>query len=157
MKQLINISSVAVLKPGPRVLREDSPVDRGNLSRGPYVWAKAEAEAIALERAATGGLEVRTIRLGPLVDFNDYTPPGRLGRDVARLFVAMGSRGNALSVCDVHTAASVIRYYAENFDDRAADGQPARSARDHARRSRATAMRAARPELQLLLDAVPRC
>ena len=90
-----------MLKPGPRVLREDSVVDRGNLSRGPYVWAKAEAECQALERASAGHVDVRTIRLGPLVDFSDYTPPGRLGRDVARLFVAMGSRGNPLPVCDV--------------------------------------------------------
>jgi predicted dehydrogenase/nucleoside-diphosphate-sugar epimerase len=114
--KLINISSVAVLKPGPSVLREDSPVDRGNLSRGPYVWAKAEAEALALERAAAGGPAVRTVRLGPLVDFANYTPPGRLGREVVRLYVAMGSRGNALSVCDVGTAARVIRHCAEQFD-----------------------------------------
>jgi len=115
VKQLINIGSVAVLKAGASVQRENSPVDRGNLGRGPYVWAKAEAEGLADERAATGTLEVRTIRLGPLVDFSDYTPPGRLGRDVARLFVAMGSRGNALSVCDTRTAARVIRYFADNF------------------------------------------
>jgi predicted dehydrogenase/nucleoside-diphosphate-sugar epimerase len=116
VRKIINISSVAVLKPGPRVLREDSPVDRGNLSRGPYVWAKAEAEALALERAAQG-LQVRTIRLGPLVDFAEFTPPGRLGRDVARVFVAMGGRRKPLSVCDVRTAAAVIRDYAESFDD----------------------------------------
>jgi predicted dehydrogenase/nucleoside-diphosphate-sugar epimerase len=116
VRRLINIGSVAVLKPGPRVLREDSPVDRGNLSRGPYVWAKAEAECLALERAASGAIDVRTIRLGPLVDFADYTPPGRLGRDVARLFVAMGSRSSELSVCDVGTAARVIRYCADNFE-----------------------------------------
>jgi predicted dehydrogenase/nucleoside-diphosphate-sugar epimerase len=114
VRRIINVSSVAVLTPGPSVLREDSPVDRNNLSRGPYVWAKAEAEAIALERAGES-LEVRTIRLGPLVDFGDFTPPGRLGRDVARLFVAMGRRGGALSVCDVQTAADVIRHYAEDF------------------------------------------
>lgn len=115
VRQLVNIGSVAVLKPGASVQREDSPVDRGNLSRGPYVWAKAEAEALADERATQGKLDVRTIRLGPLVDFSDYTPPGRLGRDVARLFVAMGSRRSALSVCDTRTAARVIRYYADNF------------------------------------------
>ena len=115
VKRLINISSVAVLKPGPSVLKEASPVDRGNLSRGPYVWAKAEAEALALERQPQG-LEVRTIRLGPLVDFQAFTPPGRLGREVARLFVAMGSRRKALSVCDVRTAAAVIRSYAEEFE-----------------------------------------
>lgn len=117
VQRLINISSVAVLKPGPRILREDSPVDRGNLSRGPYVWAKAEAEAIALERAANSTLQVKTIRLGPLVDFQDFTPPGRLGRDISRLFVAMGGPSKLLSVCDVGTAAQVIRYYAERFAD----------------------------------------
>ncbi|HEU4779623.1 MAG TPA: Gfo/Idh/MocA family oxidoreductase [Steroidobacteraceae bacterium] len=115
VRKLINISSSAVLRPGPSVLREDSPIDRGNLARGPYVWAKAEAEALAIERAAAGDIEVRTIRLGPLVDFEDYTPPGRLGREVVRLFVAMGTRGNALSVCDVRTAASVVRDYSNNF------------------------------------------
>jgi predicted dehydrogenase/nucleoside-diphosphate-sugar epimerase len=115
VKRLINIGSVAVLKPGPSVQREDYAVDRGNLGRGPYVWAKAEAEALADERATSGTLDVRTIRLGPLVDFSDYTPPGRLGRDIARLFVAMGSRGNPLPVCDTRTAARVIRYYADEF------------------------------------------
>jgi nucleoside-diphosphate-sugar epimerase len=117
VKRLINISSVAVMKPGPSLLREDSPVDRGNLSRGPYVWAKAEAEAIGIERAAAGHVETRTIRLGPLVDFTDFTPPGRLGRDISRTFIAMGSRSNRLSVCDVGTAAQVVRYYAEHFED----------------------------------------
>ncbi|MBM0106236.1 Gfo/Idh/MocA family oxidoreductase [Steroidobacter sp. S1-65] len=116
VRRLINISSVAVLKPGPSVLQEDSPVDRGNLARGPYVWAKAEAEAIAIEHAATGVVDVRTIRLGPLVDFEDFTPPGRLGRDVVRLFVGMGGPSKPLSVCDVHTAAKVIRSYAESFE-----------------------------------------
>ena len=115
VRRLINIGSVAVLKTGASVQREDSPVDRGNLARGPYVWAKAEAEGLADERAANGALEVRTIRLGPLVDFEEFTPPGRLGRDVARLFVAMGSRSNPLSVCDVGTAARVIRHYADDF------------------------------------------
>lgn len=115
VRKLINVSSVAVLKPGPRVLKEDSPVDRGNLSRGPYVWAKAEAEAMAIERAGSGALEVKTIRLGPLVDYQDFSPPGRLGRDISRLFVAMGSPGSPLSVCDVGTAARVIRHYAEGF------------------------------------------
>lgn len=114
VQKLINISSVAVLKPGPSVLREDSAVDRGNLSRGPYVWAKAEAEALAIERS-NANLQVKTIRLGPLVDFGEFTAPGRLGRDVARLFVAMGSRSKPLSVCDVGTAAQVIRYYVEQF------------------------------------------
>jgi predicted dehydrogenase/nucleoside-diphosphate-sugar epimerase len=116
VKKLINIGSVAVLKAGPSVQREDSVVDRGNLGRGPYVWAKAEAECLADERAKKGTVEVRTVRLGPLVDFSDYTPPGRLGRDISRTFIGMGSRGNALSVLDTQTAARVIRWYADEFE-----------------------------------------
>lgn len=150
VKRLINIGSVAVLRPGSgSALREDSPVDRGNLSRGPYVWAKAEAEALALDYSRAGSLEVRTVRLGPLVDFQDYTPPGRLGRDVARLFVAMGSPSKALSVCDVHTAAAVIRYYAESFASAPACVNlvevPPTTRGDLARRLRQT-----RPELKFL-------
>lgn len=118
VRRLVNISSVAVLKPanGGRPQTEDSPVDADNLGRGPYVWAKATAERDACERAAAGQIELRTIRLGPLVDYEDFTPPGRLGREVARLFVGMGSRRGSLSVCSVQTAASIIRNYVQSFD-----------------------------------------
>jgi predicted dehydrogenase/nucleoside-diphosphate-sugar epimerase len=117
-RRLINISSVAVLKPDSsgKPLREDSPVDADNLARGPYVWAKATAELAATRAASSGRLDLRTIRLGPLVDFEAYTPPGRLGREVARLFVGMGSRRGALSICSVGTAARVIQSYAQDFE-----------------------------------------
>ena len=116
-RKLVNISSVAVLKPDSsgKPLREDSPVDVDNLGRGPYVWAKAAAEVAASRLAQSGQIELRTIRLGPLVDYDNYTPPGRLGREIARLFVGMGSRSGALSVCSVATAATVIRSCAEDF------------------------------------------
>jgi len=118
IQNFINISSIAVLKPSTKLggpLSEDSPVDHDNLGRGPYVWGKAKAEQIVSEAGEKYGINVRTIRLGPLVDFQDYTPPGRLGREVGPLFVAMGSKGNHLSLCDVHTAASVIRFYIEDI------------------------------------------
>jgi predicted dehydrogenase/nucleoside-diphosphate-sugar epimerase len=117
-RKFVNISSVAVLKPAAsgRPLREDSPVDADNLGRGPYVWAKATAELAAVRLASAGQLDLRTIRLGPLVDYDTYTPPGRLGREVARLFVGMGSRRSPLSICSVGTAARVIQSYAERFD-----------------------------------------
>lgn len=114
--KLVNIGSVAVLRPGQREMNEQSPLDRGNESRGPYVWAKAEAEALASERSSAGRIDVRTIRLGPLVDFESFVPPGRLGREIVRLFVATGSPNNPLAVCDVNTAAAVIRQYARDFD-----------------------------------------
>jgi predicted dehydrogenase/nucleoside-diphosphate-sugar epimerase len=118
VRRLVNIGSVAVLKPAGagRTLTEDSPVDVDNVGRGPYVWAKAEAERMADAFAQEGRIDVRTVRLGPLVDYDDYTPPGRLGREVVRLFVGMGGRRKLLSVCSVGTAAEVLRHYAEAFD-----------------------------------------
>jgi nucleoside-diphosphate-sugar epimerase len=116
VRRLINISSVAVLRPGEgsQALNENSAVDRNNLARGPYVWAKAEAEALATERAES--IQTKTLRLGPLVDYGSFAAPGRLGREVARLFVAVGKPSSALSVCDVGTAAAVIRHYVVEFE-----------------------------------------
>lgn len=118
VRRLVNVGSVAVLKPSRfgRPLREDSPVDYDNLKRGPYVWAKAAAERLAAERARDGRIDLRTVRLGPLVDFDAYTPPGRLGREVARLFVAMGQPWSRLAICGVGTAAAALHHYAEQFD-----------------------------------------
>lgn len=119
IKKFLHTSSIAILKPSRETggeLNENSPVDSGNLARGPYVWGKAEAEHLVKEFSAARGISQRQIRLGPLVDFNNFTPPGRLGREVGPLFVAMGTPGNRLSVCDVHTAAGVISYYIEKFD-----------------------------------------
>lgn len=118
IKQFLHTSSIAVLKPSRRfspALTENSPVDADNLGRGPYVWGKAEAERMVTEFCAAHGIEQRQIRLGPLVDYAYFTAPGRLGREVGPLYVAMGMPGNRLSVCDVNTASNVIRYYLENF------------------------------------------
>jgi hypothetical protein len=113
------VSSLAVLKPGSspaRQLSEDSPVDAGNLGRGPYVWGKAESEVDAQRLAAERGLAIRVIRPGPLVDFAAFQPPGRLGRELGPWFVAIGGKRSPLSVCDVGTAARVIRSYVERPD-----------------------------------------
>ncbi len=114
VSQFINISSVAVMKPGTSTtgpLNENSPVDADNLGRGPYVWGKARAEEIAHQLGKEFDMQVNTIRLGPLVDYDNYMPPGRLGREVGTLFVAMGSKKSKLSLCDLDTAADVIRSY----------------------------------------------
>jgi nucleoside-diphosphate-sugar epimerase len=118
--RLIHISSIAVLKPGyqaRRALDEASPVDAGNLERGPYVWGKAESEVLAQRLCAELGVPLRIIRPGPLVDFTAFSPPGRLGKELGPLFVAVGGKKSPLSVCDVGTAARVIRSYVHEFDD----------------------------------------
>jgi predicted dehydrogenase/nucleoside-diphosphate-sugar epimerase len=119
VKTFVHISSVAVLKPGYQVggvVDEATPIDAGNLERGPYVWGKAESEVLAQRLCAERGMSLRIIRLGPLVDYAEFQAPGRLGRELGPWYVAIGGKKTPLSVCDVHTAARVIRSYAEAFD-----------------------------------------
>ncbi len=61
-------------------------------------------------------MRVRVIRLGPLVDYAEFEPPGRLGRDIGAMFVAVGPKNRQLGVCDIHTAARVIRSYLQAPD-----------------------------------------
>jgi predicted dehydrogenase/nucleoside-diphosphate-sugar epimerase len=119
IKAFLQISSLAVLQTSRQVerpLAESTPVDTGNLGRGPYVWGKAESEVLAQRLGAELGMNVKVIRPGPLVDYSAFQPPGRLGREIGPLFVAVGPKRAALSVCDVSMAAGVIRWYATNFD-----------------------------------------
>ncbi|HWS16242.1 MAG TPA: NAD(P)-dependent oxidoreductase, partial [Candidatus Methylomirabilis sp.] len=114
----IHISSIAVLKSGKDVkgaIDEGTQLDAGNEERGPYVWGKAEAERIVRDFPHEPGFRTAVIRLGPLVDFSTFEPPGRLGREVGRRYVCMGSYGSRMAVCGVDTAARVIRYYLEDF------------------------------------------
>lgn len=117
-RRLANISSVAVLRPSAfrRMSNERSPVDLDNLARGPYVWAKAKAELIAIDNAKAGKLELRTIRLGPLLEYRTFAPPGRLGRELARLFVAMGRASTPIFVCSLDTATKSIVSVVHSFD-----------------------------------------
>ena len=125
-KGVVHISSLGVLKTSRevgRALDESTPVD--NLgSRGPYVWGKAESEILAQRLGDELKIPIRIIRPGPLVDFGAYHPPGRLGREIGPLFVAIGPRRGGLSVCDVSTAARVVRSYSEGLRGCATDREP---------------------------------
>src|SRR5262249_52914741 len=80
---VIHVSSIAVLKPGAgALLDESSPVDAGNLDRGPYVWGKAESEIDVQRLGQELGVPVKIIRPGPLVDYASFHAPGRLGREL---------------------------------------------------------------------------
>jgi len=119
VKKFIHISSIAVLKSSKKAgspLSEKSPLDTDNLARGPYVWGKAQSEAIVHKLGRELKVNTKVIRPGPLVDYAYFEPPGRLGREVASKFVVMGSPNSSLSVCDVGMAADVIAHYVKNFD-----------------------------------------
>ncbi len=116
VKTVVHVSSLAVIKPGNgRMVDERTPVDAGNLERGPYVWGKAESEVLAAQLGRDLGVRVKIVRPGPLVDFDDFHAPGRLGREVGPWYVAIGSRRSPLSVLDVSTGARVIRSYVDDF------------------------------------------
>lgn len=120
VNRLVHISSIAVMKTGRAMggpLNEETPVDLDNEERGPYVWGKAESERLAMELCGTLGIKVRIVRLGPLVDYDNFDPPGRLGKEVGPWFVFIGSRNNRISLCSVSTAAEVLRKYVDDFDD----------------------------------------
>lgn len=119
VRGVVHVSSLAVLKTSRevgRALDESSPVDAGSLTRGPYVWGKAESETLAQRLGAEFGIPIRIVRPGPLVDYTAYHPPGRLGRELGPLFVAIGPKRGDLNVCDVTTAARVIRSYLQDFE-----------------------------------------
>jgi hypothetical protein len=116
---VIHISSLAVLKSSREVgpVDESTQIDADSIKRGPYVWGKAESEIVAQQLGTQLNVAVRVIRPGPLVDYSAYAPPGRLGREIGPLIVAMGPKRGALSVCDVTTAARVVRSYLEDFQN----------------------------------------
>ena len=119
VSRFIHVSSLAVLKPGSSAahpLDEQSPIDAGNLERGPYTWGKAESEVVVRQRGAELGMGIKIVRLGPLVEYSAFYPPGRLGRELGPWFVAIGGKRTPLSVCDVGTAARVLRASVQDFD-----------------------------------------
>jgi len=119
VNKFLHISSIAVLQSSRetgRPVDETTPLVADSESKGPYVWGKAESEILAREVGKKPGFEIRIIRPGPLVDYEAFEPPGRLGREVGRTFVYIGSKKSRLSLCDVRTAANVIRAYVHDFE-----------------------------------------
>jgi predicted dehydrogenase/nucleoside-diphosphate-sugar epimerase len=118
VRSFLHVSSVAVLEPGRgRPVSEQVPVDSRAMVRGPYVWGKAEAERLAMSIGPGGPMRVKIVRPGPLVDFAQFRAPGRLGRELGPIYVAIGPARAPLAVCDVGTAARVMRWYVEHFDE----------------------------------------
>ncbi len=117
VRQFIHISSLAVqAEPGGDAsLGDDSPLEASPRSRGPYVWGKLESERIAVERGAELGMSVRIVRPGALVDYRQFDPPGRLGKRLGNLFVAVGSPGDQLGVVEVDFAGRAIAWITRNF------------------------------------------
>ncbi len=101
-KRVVHVSSLGVLaqaQGGP--IGDNHPLEPDSKGSGPYVWGKLESERLAVRLGQELGLEVKVIRPGPLVDYRNFDPPGRLGKMLGNLFVAVGSPGDRLGVADV--------------------------------------------------------
>ena len=115
---MVHVSSLAVLGPsrGGGPIADDSPLRARSRAAGPYVWGKVESERLARELSVELGLAVKVVRPGALVDYAEFEPPGRLGKRVGNVFVAVGSPRDRLGIADVDFAARVLGWIADNFD-----------------------------------------
>jgi predicted dehydrogenase/nucleoside-diphosphate-sugar epimerase len=118
VQQVIHISSLAVLtKPtGRGPISDQTPLLSQSRSFGPYVWGKLESERLAIELGRTLGIGVKIARPGPLVDFGNFDPPGRLGRRIGNFFVAVGTPGDRLAMTELQFAARVLVWMLSHFD-----------------------------------------
>jgi nucleoside-diphosphate-sugar epimerase len=118
VKRVIHVSSVAVLaKPAGRgPVTDETALASQSRSFGPYVWGKLESERLAVELGRTLGIGVKIARPGPLVDFVNFEAPGRLGRRIGNVFVAVGIPRDRLSMTEVGFAARVLIWMVDSFD-----------------------------------------
>lgn len=111
--RLVHVSSLAVLDPaGSQPLDESSPLPDDARALGPYVWGKVESERRARELCRAYGLDLKVIRPAAILDFEDFDPPGKLGRRLGKLFVAVGPRRGRLAIVERSSAAGVLAQYA---------------------------------------------
>jgi nucleoside-diphosphate-sugar epimerase len=116
-RRVIHVSSLAVLASarGGKV-DEHSPLLADSRSAGPYVWGKLESERRAEHLAGELGIAVRIVRPGAIVDYQSFEPPGRLGKRLGNIFVAVGSPRDRLGVVGLDFAARMLAHLAVDFD-----------------------------------------
>jgi nucleoside-diphosphate-sugar epimerase len=115
--RVIHVSSIAVHATTRAPIREDSALERNARRRGPYVWGKVTSEVRALQLGKELGIDVHVVRPSALVDYQAFEPPGRLGKRVGNVFVAVGSRRDPLGVVDVSFAGQVLAWMVLEFDE----------------------------------------
>ena len=117
VRRAIHVSSNAVLARSRRPIRDEDPLEPKSRGQGPYVWGKLESERLALELGHELGVAVKVVRPGALIDPSDLDPPGRLGKRIGNIFVAVGSPRHRLGVTDVRFAGEALAWSAEHWDD----------------------------------------
>ena len=113
----VHISSLAVLAQGKGAIGDDHPLEPDSKGSGPYVWGKLESERLAVQLGKELGLSVKIVRPGALVDYRDFDPPGRLGKRVGNIFVAVGASSDRLGVVDVGFAGRFLGWMTDAWDE----------------------------------------
>ncbi|MGZ9188514.1 MAG: NAD-dependent epimerase/dehydratase family protein, partial [Nitrospira sp.] len=117
IRHFVHVSSLAVLAQGNgRAIGDDHPLEPDSKGSGPYVWGKLESERLAVQLGNELGLSVKVIRPGALVDYRDFDPPGRLGKRLGNIFVAVGSSSDRLGVVDVGFAGRFLGWMTDAWD-----------------------------------------
>ncbi len=118
VRQLLHVSSIAVLatQKGRSGISEEGAFEPNPRRCGPYVWGKLQSEKLARKLAAELDLKLRIVRPSALVDYRRFDPPGRLGKRVGNIFVAVGSRRETLAVADVTFSADIIAWIVAHFE-----------------------------------------
>jgi nucleoside-diphosphate-sugar epimerase len=113
----VHVSSLAVLAQGTgQPIPDNHPLEPDSKGSGPYVWGKLESERLAVQLGRELGVSVKVIRPGALVDYRDFDPPGRLGKRLGNIFVAVGSASDRLGVVDVGFAGRFLGWMTDAWD-----------------------------------------
>jgi len=118
--RLVLVSSLSVIRP-PRTPweRQDERTPRPGdpTPFGPYTWGKSLQEALVEREAPAYGIDVRIVRPGALVDADNPSLPGLMGRHLfGRWHLGLGHARLPIAVCDVRRCAAAIAWYATHFD-----------------------------------------
>lgn len=117
VRRVIHVSSLAVLSSaGGGQIDEQTPLLSNSRSAGPYVWGKLESERLAERLAGELGIALRIVRPGAIVDYQNFEPPGRLGKRLGNIFVAVGSPRDRMGVVGLDFAARMLAHMAADFD-----------------------------------------
>jgi predicted dehydrogenase/nucleoside-diphosphate-sugar epimerase len=117
VRHVVHVSSLAVLAQGDgRPIGDDHPLEADSKGSGPYVWGKLESERLAVRLGQELGLSVKVVRPGALVDYRDFEPPGRLGKRLGNIFVAVGSSSDRLGVVDVGFSGRFLAWMTDRWN-----------------------------------------
>lgn len=111
-RRLVHVSSIAVVD-DPDEIDESSPYLQDPRGSGPYAWGKLESERLVRSQAAEAGIVTTIVRPGAIVEYDDFDPPGRLGKRLGNFFVAVGGRREKMGVVSLGFCARAIVHVAE--------------------------------------------